>query len=174
MPRTDDIIWQDYQRHESRPAEKLLELLVRLEAGDGGGAGEHARVHYRCERRHPTPISWGPTTSRKWPPSPSRSNAAALTSGRSSNSADRTPRSSSSRKRKKDDRGKTVSMNDKCAGGTGVVIDKISAKLKVTPDALKNQPFLGLKVYPIAGKCGGLRRDRYQRPPEARPSLPRN
>ncbi len=46
-------------------------------------------------------------------------------------------------------------MNDKCAGGTGVVIDKIAAKLKMGPEAARAScRTRGLKIYPIAGKCG--------------------
>ena len=45
-------------------------------------------------------------------------------------------------------------MNDKCAGGTGRIIDKINAKLKIPPDALCNQAYKGIRVHPVAGKCG--------------------
>jgi predicted CoA-substrate-specific enzyme activase len=51
-------------------------------------------------------------------------------------------------------RKKIPSMNDKCAGGTGAVIDKINAKLKIPPDELCNQGYKGIKVHPVAGKCG--------------------
>ena len=49
---------------------------------------------------------------------------------------------------------KIPSMNDKCAGGTGAVIDKINAKLKIPSDELCNQAYKGVKVHPVAGKCG--------------------
>ncbi len=150
--RTDAIVWRDYQRHESRPAEKLLELLTRLgtEAGIGrgdarafitgvGGAayadlvGAHyvqevAAVAMAVERHHPdvrTVIELGGQDAKIV--------VFETEDGRSR---------------------KTVSMNDKCAGGTGAVIDKIAAKLKIAPEALALQPYIGLKVYPIAGKCG--------------------
>ena len=59
---------------------------------------------------------------------------------------------------KEDEKGgrrkKIPSMNDKCAGGTGVVIDKINAKLKIPPNELCNQAYKGVKVHPVAGKCG--------------------
>jgi len=151
--RTDEIVWRDYQRHESRPAEKLLEMLTRLEqeagvvrgsarafiTGSSGAAyaeliGAHyiqevAAVAMAVERRHPdarTVIELG------------GQDAKIIVFDEETEERSR----------------KTVSMNDKCAGGTGVVIDKISAKLKVAPDALMHQPYAGVKVYPIAGKCG--------------------
>jgi activator of 2-hydroxyglutaryl-CoA dehydratase/predicted nucleotide-binding protein (sugar kinase/HSP70/actin superfamily) len=45
-------------------------------------------------------------------------------------------------------------MNDKCAGGTGAVIDKINAKLRIPPEDLCNQGYYGVKLHPVAGKCG--------------------
>ncbi|HEY3384661.1 MAG TPA: BadF/BadG/BcrA/BcrD ATPase family protein [Vicinamibacterales bacterium] len=151
--RTDELVWRDYQRHESRPAEKLLELLTRLEdeagvergsarafiTGSSGAAfadlvGAHyvqevAAVALAVEQKHPdarTVIELGGQDAKIII-------FEAEDEGRSR---------------------KTVSMNDKCAGGTGVVIDKISAKLKISSEALGTQPYVGLKIYPIAGKCG--------------------
>ena len=151
--RTHDIVWRDYQRHESRPAEKLLEMLTRLEreagvergsarafiTGSGGAAyaelvGAHyiqevAAVAMAVERRHPdarTVIELG------------GQDAKIIIFEEEAEGRSR----------------KTVSMNDKCAGGTGAVIDKISAKLKISPEALGTLSYIGLKVYPIAGKCG--------------------
>ncbi len=49
---------------------------------------------------------------------------------------------------------KIPSMNDKCAGGTGAVIDKINAKLKIPAAELCNMGYIGLKLHPVAGKCG--------------------
>ncbi len=49
---------------------------------------------------------------------------------------------------------KIPSMNDKCAGGTGAVIDKINAKLKIPAAELGNQGYHGIKLHKVAGKCG--------------------
>ena len=45
-------------------------------------------------------------------------------------------------------------MNDKCAGGTGAVIDKINAKLKIPRRSLAEQGYHGIKLHKVAGKCG--------------------
>ena len=45
-------------------------------------------------------------------------------------------------------------MNDKCAGGTGAVIDKINAKLKIPVEELAEQRYHGIKLHKVAGKCG--------------------
>jgi len=49
---------------------------------------------------------------------------------------------------------KIPSINDKCAGGTGAVIDKINAKLKIPVAELSNQGYHGVKLHKVAGKCG--------------------
>jgi predicted CoA-substrate-specific enzyme activase len=51
-------------------------------------------------------------------------------------------------------RKKIATMNDKCAGGTGVVIEKIAAKLHVSREDLNMQAYDDAQIYPIAGKCG--------------------
>jgi predicted CoA-substrate-specific enzyme activase len=150
--RTDQVLWRDYQRHESRPGEKLLELLTRLESeveidsrncrafitGSGGtmfgdlvGARyvqEVAAVALAVEKRHPD------------------ARAVVELGGQDAKIIIF----------EEDEPGRTrklVSMNDKCAGGTGAVIDKIAEKLKITA-SLGEMAYAGLKVYAIAGKCG--------------------
>ncbi len=49
---------------------------------------------------------------------------------------------------------KICTMNDKCAGGTGAVLDKIAAKLNLDAARLGNMPYHGVKLHPVAGKCG--------------------
>jgi predicted CoA-substrate-specific enzyme activase len=51
-------------------------------------------------------------------------------------------------------RKKIASMNDKCAGGTGVVIEKVAAKLHVSAEELFTETYEEAHIYPIAGKCG--------------------
>jgi activator of 2-hydroxyglutaryl-CoA dehydratase len=51
-------------------------------------------------------------------------------------------------------RRKIPSMNDKCAGGTGAVIDKIAAKLKIPPTDLCEMRYCDMEIHPVAGKCG--------------------
>ena len=47
-----------------------------------------------------------------------------------------------------------ASMNDKCAGGTGSVIDKLGTKLGFDSEGLRKARFDGLRIHPVAGKCG--------------------
>jgi predicted CoA-substrate-specific enzyme activase len=150
----DSIIWSDYQRHETKQPEKTLEFLGRLEAdlgishdncrafitGSGGSniapligakfVQEVTAVSLAVEKLHPevhSVIELGGQDAKiiVFKPDPETG-------------------------RKK----KIPSMNDKCAGGTGAVIDKINAKLKIPALELCNQGYLGIKLHKVAGKCG--------------------
>jgi predicted CoA-substrate-specific enzyme activase len=153
-PSTDQMIWSDYQRHETKQPEKTLEFLGRLEAdlgisgdncrmfitGSGGGnlapligakfVQEVTAVSLAVEKLHPevhSVIELGGQDAKiiVFKPDPETG-------------------------RKK----KIPSMNDKCAGGTGAVIDKINAKLKIPAAELCEQGYLGIKLHKVAGKCG--------------------
>jgi activator of 2-hydroxyglutaryl-CoA dehydratase/predicted nucleotide-binding protein (sugar kinase/HSP70/actin superfamily) len=151
---SDQMLWSDYQRHETKQPEKTLEFLCRLEAelriasdncrmfitGSGGSAiapligakfvQEVTAVSLAVEKLHPevhSVIELGGQDAKiiVFKPDPETG-------------------------RKK----KIPSMNDKCAGGTGAVIDKINAKLKIPGVELGNQGYLGIKLHKVAGKCG--------------------
>src|SRR6202522_4040844 len=151
---TDKTIWQDYQRHETRQPEKVLEFLRRMETdtgiaagntrifvtGSGGGTiGEmigakfvqevHA-VSLAVEKLHPEVYS------------------VIELGGQDAKIIVFKDDAETGRKKK------IPSMNDKCAGGTGAVIDKINAKLKIPATELANQAYHGVKLHKVAEKCG--------------------
>ena len=152
--RNDAILWQDYQRHETKQPEKVLEFLNRMEnevgiaanncrmfvTGSGGGSlapllgakfvQEVTAVSLAVEKLNP------------------EVNSVVELGGQDAKIIVFKEDESSGRKKK------IPSMNDKCAGGTGAVIDKINAKLKIPVDELCNQGYLGIKLHPVAGKCG--------------------
>ena len=151
---TDRILWQDYQRHDAHQAEKLLEFLHGMEAeigiaqdncrtfitGSGGNAlstligakfvQEVNAVALAVEKLHP------------------EVNSVIELGGQDAKVIIFKADGENGRRKK------IPSMNDKCAGGTGAVIDKINAKLKIPPDELCNQGYKGIKIHPVAGKCG--------------------
>ena len=51
-------------------------------------------------------------------------------------------------------RRKIATMNDRCAGGTGVVIERIAARLHISTEELVSRHFDDAYTYPVAGKCG--------------------
>jgi activator of 2-hydroxyglutaryl-CoA dehydratase/predicted nucleotide-binding protein (sugar kinase/HSP70/actin superfamily) len=150
---TGEIVWIDYQRHESRPDEKLLELLTRLESDTAVARGNARAVITGSAGAAPGEVIGARYVQE----------VAALALAVEKRYPDaRTVIELGGQDAKivffeEEDEGRTrklVSMNDKCAGGTGMVIDKIAAKLKVGPQALAALSTRGLKVYPVAGKCG--------------------
>src|ERR1700689_4201754 len=151
---TDEILWQDYQRHETKQPEKTLEFLRRMEAevginghntrmfmtGSGGGGiaeqigakfvQEVTAVSLAVEKLHPEVYS------------------VIELGGQDAKIIVFKDDEETGRKKK------IPSMNDKCAGGTGAVIDKINAKLKIPVLELCEQKYHGMKLHKVAGKCG--------------------
>ena len=154
IAETDEIIWRDYQRHETKQPEKTLEFLQRMQdevgiapqncrifiTGSGGGAlanligakfvQEVTAVSLAVEKLHP------------------EVNSVIELGGQDAKIIVFKEDENTGRKKK------IPSMNDKCAGGTGAVIDKINAKLKIPTEDLGNQGYTGVKLHPVAGKCG--------------------
>jgi len=151
---SDQVMWQDYQRHETRQPEKTLEFLRRMEAeagitphntrmfmtGSGGAViGEQigakfvqevTAVSLAVEKLHPEVYS------------------VIELGGQDAKIIVFKDNQETGRKKK------IPSMNDKCAGGTGAVIDKINAKLKIPADELAELKYFGVKLHKVAGKCG--------------------
>src|SRR5260370_22507629 len=136
---TDEILWQAYQRHETKNPEKTLEVLRRMDAevginqhntrmfmtGSGGGGiaeqigakfvQEVTAVSLAVEKLHPEVYS------------------VIELGGQDAKIIVFKDDDETGRKKK------IPSMNDKCAGGTGAVIDKINAKLKIPTELLAEQ-----------------------------------
>jgi predicted CoA-substrate-specific enzyme activase len=151
---SDAVLWQDYQRHETKQPEKTLEFLKRMEAeaginrhntrmfmtGSGGGGiaeqigakfvQEVTAVSLAVEKLHPEVYS------------------VIELGGQDAKIIVFKDDDETGRKKK------IPSMNDKCAGGTGAVIDKINAKLKIPVSLLAEQKYHGIKLHKVAGKCG--------------------
>ncbi|HUN61875.1 MAG TPA: BadF/BadG/BcrA/BcrD ATPase family protein [Candidatus Sulfotelmatobacter sp.] len=151
---SDKLLWRDYQRHETKQPEKTLEFLKRMEAevginrvntrmfltGSGGGAiadqvgakfvQEVTAVSLAVEKLHPEVYS------------------VIELGGQDAKIIIFKDDEETGRKKK------IPSMNDKCAGGTGAVIDKINAKLRIPVEQLAEQGYRGIKLHKVAGKCG--------------------
>jgi predicted CoA-substrate-specific enzyme activase len=152
---TKNIIWKDYQRHETKQPEEVLSFLKRIGSDfpditpdemriflTGSGAmsisgligakfvQEVTAVCLAAEKLYPevgTIIDLG---------------------GQDSKIIIFKENPVTGKKQK------VPSMNDKCAGGTGAVIDKINAKLGLSPEDLGKQEYDGVKLHHVAGKCG--------------------
>lgn len=151
---TDKTIWQDYQRHETRQPEKVLEFLRRME-DEAGIAPEHTRIFI-------TGSGGGTIAEMVGAKFVQEVHAVSLAveklhpevysvielGGQDAKIIVFKDDEETGRKKK------IPSMNDKCAGGTGAVIDKINAKLKIPAAELSNQGYHGVKLHKVAGKCG--------------------
>jgi predicted CoA-substrate-specific enzyme activase len=151
---TDVTLWQDYQRHETRQPEKVLEFLGRMEA-DAGISTDNTRIFI-------TGSGGGPITEMIGGKFVQEVHAVALAveklhpevysvielGGQDAKIIVFKDDEETGRKKK------IPSMNDKCAGGTGAVIDKINSKLKIPTTELANQGYHGVKLHKVAGKCG--------------------
>src|SRR5438552_3454837 len=152
---TDEILWQDYQRHDTKQPEKVLEFLKRIReelpetpaanfrpfaTGSGGSnicrflggkfVQEVNAVSLAVEKLYPDTMS-------------------VIELGGQDAKIIVFKEDPETGKKKK-----IPSMNDKCAGGTGAVIDKINAKLRIPAAELCEQGYFGIKLHPVAGKCG--------------------
>jgi predicted CoA-substrate-specific enzyme activase len=147
------IVWRDYRRHDTRQAEMLLEFLGRLE-GEAGVAAGNSRVFI-------TGTGGGKLAAPIGARFVQEVNAVALAVEKLHPEVHSVIELGGQDAKilvfKQDGLGrrkKFASMNDKCAGGTGAVIDKIAAKLGISADCLQSQGYRGIPIHPVAGKCG--------------------
>lgn len=150
-PQTQCILWSDYQRHETKQAEKVMEQLKAVSAVfphisrifmTGSGAEpltqplgakfvqEVNAVTMAVDQLHPeagSVIELGGQDAKiiiykaSGPNGPKRAIA---------------------------------SMNDKCASGTGATIDKCLVKLGLDPREICSMAWDDSKLHPVAAKCG--------------------
>jgi len=150
-----EIIWSKYERHETRQAEKVLELLTQihtdlphLSSSDikafitGSGAGplkdiigarfvqEVNAVALAVEKLHPdvnSVVELGGQDAKiiLFKDNPETGERQIITS-----------------------------MNDKCASGTGATIDKCVLKVGLEREALSGLQFNDKKIHHVAAKCG--------------------
>ena len=149
-----ETLWQDYRRHDTRQAEMLLEFLTRMESelgvspgnsrvfmtGSGGSylgdligakfVQEVLAVSLMAERHCPDASSIVEIGGQD-------AKIIVLKRDPATGQVKKLP-----------------SMNDKCAGGTGAVIDKISTKLGIPSRELCQLPYAGTRIHQVAGKCG--------------------
>lgn len=152
------IIWKCYERHETKQAEKVLEFLNELEVlypavfspqskileifitGSGGSTlRQTIGAHFYQEVS-----SVSSAVEKLYPDAKSVIELGGQDAKIILFKEDKITR----------EKKKIMTMNDKCAGGTGAVIDKIAAKLQLSKEELIKIPYTGIKLHPIAGKCG--------------------
>jgi len=154
-PLTDEILHKDYQRHDTKQPEKCIEMLGAI----GKAFPDVPRNAFRIFMTGSGGSSIGRRIGAKFV---QEVNAVSLSveklypdvqsvvelGGQDAKIIIFKADEQTGKKKK------IPSMNDKCAGGTGAVIDKINAKLKIPAEQLCEMGYIGLKLHPVAGKCG--------------------
>jgi predicted CoA-substrate-specific enzyme activase len=149
------ILWSDYQRHETRQPEKVLEFLKRFETEIDGfsgagrrmfitGSGGNGLARYLGAKFVQEVNAVSLAVEKLYP----ECGSVIELGGQDAKIIIFKKDTESGRMKK------LPSMNDKCAGGTGAVIDKINAKLRIPAEELCNMGYKGIKLHPVAGKCG--------------------
>src|SRR3974377_1658676 len=152
---TDKILWQDYQRHDTRQPEKVLEFLKRFEDEIEGFAADRSRIFITGSGGNGMAKFLGAkfvqevnavslAVERMYPECGS-----VIELGGQDAKIIIFKKDTETRRKKK-----IPSMNDKCAGGTGAVIDKINAKLRIPAEKLCDMGYYGIKLHPVAGERG--------------------
>jgi len=150
-----EIIWSKYERHETRQAEKVLELLTQIHSDlpqlssatikafiTGSGAGplksvigarfvqEVNAVALAVEKLHPDVSSVVELGGQ---------DAKIILFKENTETGERQI---------------VTSMNDKCASGTGATIDKCVLKVGLDREKLSGLRFNDKKIHHVAAKCG--------------------
>ncbi len=152
---THSVLWREYERHDTRQPEKCLEFLTRITEAFPQHAAAGLRVFATGSGAAPIASLIGAhfvqevnAVARAIERLRPQARSAVELGGQDAKIVIfRTdPRTGVTRK--------FPTMNDKCAGGTGAVIDKIAAKLRISSDELCSMRYDGVKIHPVAGKCG--------------------
>ncbi|MCA8918152.1 MAG: CoA activase [Planctomycetes bacterium] len=153
-PANNDILWSDYQRHETKQPEKVLEFMKTITAAFPNHPKEKMRVFITGSGG----TSIAPLIGAKFV---QEVNAVSLaveifypTAGSVIELGGQDAKIIIWKEDPNGGKRKIPSMNDKCAGGTGAVIDKINNKVKLSIDELVGLDYHGVKLHPVAGKCG--------------------
>ena len=152
---TGEIVWRSYERHNTKQAETVLRFLDAIEESIAGFDARATRIFVTGSGGASLAARLGAkfvqevnavclAVERMYP----ECNSVIELGGQDAKIIVFREDPATGRKKK------LPSMNDKCAGGTGSVIDKIAAKLGVPATGLEGMGYLGLKLHPVAGKCG--------------------
>src|ERR1041385_4530148 len=152
---SDQILWSDYQRHDTKQPEKVLEFCKRFETEIEGfdatrsrmfitGSGGNGLTKFLGAKFVQEVNAVSLAVERMYP----ECGSVIELGGQDAKIIIFKTDPETGRKKK------IPSMNDKCAGGTGAVIDKINAKLRIPTEQLCEMGYRGIKLHPVAGKCG--------------------
>ena len=154
-PKSREIVWKDYQRHETRQPEMVLDFLIRIGAAFPETAREDLTIYMTgsgsrplCEpigARFVQEVNAVTIAVEKLHPDVQSvvelggQDAKIIIFNVNEDTGERTA---------------FTSMNDKCASGTGATIDKCMLKVGMAPDEVQKILFDPSKLHHVAAKCG--------------------
>ncbi|MBN1447837.1 MAG: CoA activase [Bacteroidetes bacterium] len=150
----DHTVWKEYRRHETRQAETVLDFLERIMDSHSSDPSDYTVLMTGSGAKSIAPAIGGRyvqevnavslAVEEKHP----HAGSAVELGGQDAKIIifQRDPLTGRTKK--------FSSMNDKCAGGTGAIIDKINAKLRIPKERLAHLAYDGVRLHPVAGKCG--------------------
>src|SRR5256886_2634439 len=144
--------WQDYQRHNTRQAEKGVEFLGRMEAEAGTTAGRRRRLFTgvgggvpappRGGQAAPAVVAVAACVERLHPDVRFVSEIGGEDMKTIFFTATGTGKT------------KQVYMQSACSGGTGTFIEKTARKLQVPGERLAAMSYEGMSLHKVSSKCG--------------------
>ena len=153
---TLEILWSDYQRHETRQPEKTLDFLVAI----GNAFPDATDIQVFCTGSGSSPLA-DPVGAKFV----QEVNAVTLAVerlhpdvGSVIELGGQDAKIIMFRERENEDgvleKTALTSMNDKCASGTGATIDKCMIKVGMPAEDVSKIPFDPTKLHHVAAKCG--------------------
>jgi activator of 2-hydroxyglutaryl-CoA dehydratase/predicted nucleotide-binding protein (sugar kinase/HSP70/actin superfamily) len=154
-PETREILWSDYQRHETRQAEKTLELLVAI-------GGEFEDIRPDRIRTFITGSGSGPLREPIGSRFVQEVNAVTMAVDALHPDVRAVVELGGQdakiilyqENQQTGDKRAIASMNDKCASGTGATIDKCMIKAGMDPAEACRLAWDPSKLHHVAAKCG--------------------
>ncbi len=153
-PLTQEILWSDYQRHETRQAEKVMELLVAIGDEFHDIPTDHIRTFI-------TGSGAGPLREPLGSKFVQEVNAVTMAvtklhpdAGSVIELGGQDAKIIIYKETESGDKRAISSMNDKCASGTGATIDKCLIKVGMPRDEVSKLPWDPSKLHHVAAKCG--------------------
>jgi predicted CoA-substrate-specific enzyme activase len=147
-----EVLWRDYQRHNTRQAEKLREFLDRMEAEAGSTAGEDLVFLTGSGAGLMAPMVGGKLIQEV---------VAVAAAVEKLHPEVRFVSEIGGEDMKtifftESGEGKTkqVYMQSACSGGTGTFIEKTARKLRIAPEDLAAMPYDGMSLHKVSSKCG--------------------
>ncbi|MBL8600284.1 MAG: CoA activase [Myxococcales bacterium] len=154
-PSTREILWADYQRHQTKQPEKVYEFLQRIEAEYP--ISDKARWRVFLTGSGAAPLC--PTLGAKFVQEVNAVTLAVETMHPDVGSVIELGGQDAKiiifkTDEKTGDKTAAPSMNDKCASGTGATIDKCMIKVGLAPERVREIHFDDSKLHHVAAKCG--------------------